>query len=181
MKQVQRNLLILLTAAAALWLAVRGLPLIASLSVLGALLLLLLVLALWGRDFIIGRVRARRRQWDKALARYQKFERRLLTRRGASLLLPIYMNMYSFDGVAITRNHIGLCFMHLKQLDEASRWLRAALQGDPLFALPYVNLGIIACWQSDRPAARRHLQRAVDLGFSPRAAQLLLQKEFREK
>jgi tetratricopeptide (TPR) repeat protein len=166
----------ILTALAVIWLVLRALPLIAALCVAAALLVCCLVLVAWGRDFLIGRYRMKRRAWQPALERFQRFEKRLLGNPLSTLLTPLYFGIYSFDGVAIARNNIGVCLMNLDQKDEAVRWLRSALQRDPLYPVPYTNLATIAAMRNDTATTQREIRRAVDLGYNPTGAQLLLRR-----
>jgi tetratricopeptide (TPR) repeat protein len=176
MKRTQRNLLIILSVIAASWILLRQLPLFTALYTLGAVLLVALVLTILGRDFFIGRYRARKRDWPKALERYQRFEKKLLTKRWSVILTPLYFGVYSFDGVAIARNNIAQALMNLGKLDDAEQWLRSALRRDPLYAIPYINLGIIAGMRGSETAARREIRRAVELGYSPVGAQQVMRK-----
>jgi tetratricopeptide (TPR) repeat protein len=176
MKRTQRNLLVILSIIAASWILLRQLPLITALWTLGAVVLIGVILIVLARDFFIGRYRARKRDWHKALERYQRFERKLLTRRWTTLLAPLYFGIYTFDGVALVRNNIGQSLMNLDKLDEAEHWLRSALQRDPLYAIPYINLGIIAGMRGSEAVAKREIRRAVELGYSPVGAQQVMRK-----
>jgi tetratricopeptide (TPR) repeat protein len=172
----QRNFLLILSPVAILWPFVRTVPWSAGRWLALAVLLLALVLLVLGRDFLIGRYRMRKRQWHSAIDRFRRFERKLENATLGALLVPLYLSLYTFDGIAVTRNNIALALMNLGQLDEAEGWLRAALRRDPLYAMAYVNLGTIAALRRDEVAARRQFQRAVDLGYSATGAQLLLRK-----
>lgn len=176
MKRTQRNLLIILSTAAVIWILLQQLHGAWALWTIGAILFAGLLLIAWGRDFFIGRYRTSRRDWRKAIENYRRFEKKLLANRWSSLLAPIYLGIYTFDGVAIARNNIGQAFINLDELDEAAGWLRAALQRDPLYATPYINLGIIAAMRKDGAKAQREFQRAVDLGYSPTGAQQILRR-----
>jgi len=173
-KRTQRNLLMILSTAAVIWILLQQLHGRVALWTLGSIVLLSLVLLVWGRDFLLGRYHSGRRQWREAVASYGRFEKRLMRNRWSQLLAPIYLGIYSFDGVAIARNNIAQALMNLDELDEAGRWLYSALQRDPLYATPYINLGIIAAMRKDGAKAQRELQRAVDLGYSPTGAQRVL-------
>jgi len=176
MKRPQRNLLIILSACAVLWLMLMRLPAFMSIWVSVALFVFVIGLVSWARDFMIGRYRSSRRQWRRAAESYEKFEQKLLNARWSAALIPIYLSMYTFDGVAVTRNNIAQSLMNLKEFDTAVRWLRSALQRDPLYPIPYVNLGTIAALRGDRETARLEFRRAVELGFSPTGAQELLRR-----
>lgn len=175
-KRTQRNLLVILSTTAVVWILLQQLPLMLALPVVGVMVAVALASMLWGRDFIVGRYRFNRREWRPAIESYQRFEKKLLGSRWSGLLIPIYLGIYTFDGVALVRNNIGQAFMNLRELDAAAGWLRAALQRDPLYATPYVNLGVIAAMRKDGARAQREFQRAVDLGYSPTGVQQLLRK-----
>jgi tetratricopeptide (TPR) repeat protein len=176
MKRTQRNLLIILSTTAVVWILLQQLPLMLALPVVGAMLLMAIGMMLWGRDFVAGRYRSNRRNWRGAIESYQRFEKKLLGSRWSGLVAPLYLGIYTFDVVALVRNNIGEAFMNLRELDAAGGWLRAALQRDPLYATPYVNLGVIAAMRKDGARAQREFQRAVDLGYSPTGVQQLLRK-----
>jgi len=147
-----------------------------SLWVSVALFVFVIGLVSWSRDFMVGRFRTSRRQWRQAAERFEKFEQKLVSARWSAVLIPIYLSIYTFDGVAVARNNIAQSLMNLKEFDAAVRWLRGALQRDPLYAIPYVNLGTIAALRGDGETARLEFRRAVELGFSPTAAQDLLRR-----
>ncbi len=174
MKRPQRILTMLVSSGAVIWLVLRLMPVPIALGALAAALLLLVILMVWARHYLIGRYRARRRRWPKAIESYQRFEQMLLTNRHSHLLMPLYMGIYTLDGVAVTRNLIAQALMRLDKLDEAEGWLRSALQRDPLFAVPYANLGVIAAVRREEAQARRHSVKAVELGFNPVGAQQML-------
>lgn len=176
MKRPQRNLLIILSACAVLWLVLLRVPAFMSVWVSVALIVFAIGLISWARDFMIGRYRTARRRWRDAADSFERFERKLVGARWSAVLIPIYLSIYTFDGVAIARNNIAQSLMNLKDFEGAVRWLRSALQRDPLYAIPYVNLGTIAALRGDGESARLEFRRAVELGFSPNSAQALLRR-----
>jgi tetratricopeptide (TPR) repeat protein len=180
MKRPQKNLLILLSIVAVLWIVLRELPLAITLGFTAVLLLTGIVLIVIGRHFLLGRFYSRKREWRRAIERYMRFEKKLSTNRANAHFIPLYMGIYSFDGVAITRNSIAECLINLGEMDEAVRWLRLALQRDPLYAVPYTNLGTIAAMRHDSSMAQLEFRRAVELGYSPTAAQELLRRALAE-
>jgi tetratricopeptide (TPR) repeat protein len=176
MKRPQRNLFIIFSALAVTWLVLLRLPPAMALWLAVAVLVFGFGLMLYARDFMIGRYRSGKREWRKAIDSYSRFEKKLQTSRLSVVLVPIYLSIYSFDGVAIVRNNIAQSLMNLNEHDEAVRWLRSALQHDPLYAVPYTNLGTIAALRGDSATAQLEFRRAVDLGFSPTGAQTLLRR-----
>jgi tetratricopeptide (TPR) repeat protein len=161
----------ILSSIAVIWLLLRLLPWKIALGVGGALLLLGLVLMVIARHFLIGRYRARKRDWPAAIASYQRFEKMLLTRRFGHVVAPLFLGIYTLDPVAVTRTHIAQALIQLRQLDEAEGWLKSALQRDPLYPVPYIYLGTVAALRGQESFARQHLRKAVDLGYNPARAQ----------
>lgn len=180
MKRPQRYLFIIMTVLVAVYLLLTRLPAAAALALLGLLLLYVLVLIVWGRDLFLARRYAKRREWAKALERYERFEKKLLRVRWSRIAVILYPSIYSVDGVAITRNNIAQVLINSGDLDRAVQWLRSALQHDPLYPVPYVNLALIAARRRDETGARRDMTRAVQLGFDPTAAQRILHRALNE-
>lgn len=176
LKRPQRYLLMILSSLAVAWTVLRLLPLKVALWFALAPVAIVLVLVLWARHQFAGRWHARRRHWDKAVASYQRYEKMLLINRFSGWLAPLHLGVHTLDGVARTRNSIAEALMQMRKADEAEGWLRASLQRDPLYAVPYTNLGAIAAWRGQDAMARRHFQKAVDLGFSPVVAEQLYQR-----
>jgi hypothetical protein len=176
MKRPQRYLFIIMTVMVAAYLLLTRLPGEASLALLAALLLFFAVIAILVRDWFIGRRHAKRRHWVKAIDHYQRLEKSLLVARWHRFAVTLYPSIYSLDSVAIVRNTIGQCFVQAEDFDQAVKWLRSALQRDPLYAVPYVNLSVIAAIRKDETNARREMTRAVQLGFNPVTAQRILHR-----
>jgi tetratricopeptide (TPR) repeat protein len=176
MKRPQRNLFIIMSLMVMVYLLGTRLPgsVVLYLGIIGLAVVVLLLL--WSRDFLIGRYRTRQRRWQEAAERYQKFEARLLNVRWTGLAAVLFLSLYTFDGVAICRNNIAHSLMNLRELDAAEQWLRRALQRDPLYALPYLNLGVVAVLRGDKERAVREFGRAVQLGYSPEGAQRLFRQ-----
>lgn len=176
MKRPQRYLFIIMTVLVAVYLLLTRLPPTAALALLGLLVLYVLVLIVWGRDLFFARRYAKRREWAKAQERYERFEKKLLRARWHRLTVVLYPSIYSMDGVAIARNNVAQVLINAGDLDRAVQWLRSALQRDPLYPVPYVNLSLIAAKRRDEAGARRDMTRAVQLGFNPAVAQRLLHR-----
>lgn len=73
---------------------------------------------------------------------------------------------YTWDVEAMTRNNIGAARMELGELDEAERELRAALQKDPDYPLPYFNLAVIAHVRRDTVEGDRLISVAAEKGYT---------------
>lgn len=175
-KRPQRNLFIIMSVMVMVYLLAIRLPPQITAYLGAAVLAVSAVLMIWGRDLLMGRYRARQRRWREALERYQRFEAKLLAVSWSKLAVVLYLSLYSFDGVAICRNHIAQSLIHMEDLDGAEQWSRRALQRDPMYALPYLNLGVVAAMRGDKQRAAREFRRAVQLGFDPQAAERLFRR-----
>jgi tetratricopeptide (TPR) repeat protein len=181
MKRTQRNLFLIMAAMVAFYSIISRLPGIAALAVLAAALIGLGVLAMLAREYFASKRLMKRRQWNAAIEKLKKLEQKLLNAHWQRASAVLYLNVYTFDGVALVRNQIAQCLINLDDLDQAVRWLRSALLRDPQFALPYVNLALIAAQRRDETTARREMSRAVQLGFSPVSAANLLRRALEER
>lgn len=175
-KRPQRNLFIIMSVMVMAYLLAIRLPAQITVYLGAAVLAASAVLMIWGRDFLMARYRARQRRHREALERYQRFETKLLAVPWSKLAVVLYLSLYSFDGVAICRNHIAQSLIHMEDLDGAEQWSRRALQRDPLYALPYLNLGVVAAMRGDKERAAREFGRAVQLGFDLQGAQRLFRR-----
>lgn len=176
MKRPQRNLFIIMSVMVMAYLLAIRLPGEIALYLGAAALIVLAVLAIWARDWLMGRYRMRQRRWQEAVERYQSFEAKLLSVPWGKLAVVLYLSLYSFDGVAICRNSIAQSLINMQDLDGAEQWLRRALQRDPLYAVPYLNLGVVAAMRGNKERAAREFGRAVQLGFDPQGAQRLFRR-----
>lgn len=181
MKRTQRNLFIIMAAMVAFYSIVSRLPGIAALAVLATALIMVAVFAILAREYFASKRLMRRRQWQAAIDKLKKLEQKLLKASWKRASTLLYLNVYTFDGVALVRAQVAQCFMNLEDLDQAVRWLRSALLRDPHFAIPYVNLALIAAQRRDEATARREMSRAVQLGFSPATATQLLRRALEEQ
>lgn len=176
MKRTQRNLFLIMTAMVVLYLLLTRLPPPIALGLLGALFGVALLLGLLSLDYFIARRHEKRRRWRQAIARYEKFENKLVKGRWRQVTVLLYFGIYTFDALAIVRNRLAECLIGLEDFDAAEPWLRAALERDLDNPAPYVNLAVIAALHRDRATAHRQMSRAVHLGFSPQTAQQILHR-----
>ena len=176
MKRTQRNFFIIMTVMVVFYLLLTRLPPPVAFGILGASIVVALVLLLWSLDYFIGRRHEKRRRWRKAIARYEKFEMKLVKGRWRQATVLLYFGIYTFDALAIVRNRLAECWIGLDDFDAAGRWLQAALERDLDNPAPYVNLAVIAAIRRDRAVAYRQMSRAVHLGFSPQTALQILHR-----
>lgn len=129
----------------------------------GVLLLAVLVVAIIaGRDFFVGRVRLSQKRWDEALT---AFEAKQLSSRWRRALAPLFVGIYSHDGVAIALNNQAVARLNQGSLTQAQELLQRALSRDAPYAIPHVNLAILAALQGNAAEASREQQLAHELGF----------------
>jgi tetratricopeptide (TPR) repeat protein len=176
MKRVQRIAAGYLIIGVAVFAVLTALPARTQPWIVAAIVTAFAAIVFWSRDFLVARYYMRRREWRKAIALFAAFENVLLTRPLPRLRTLLYSGFYTFDGVALTRNNIGVAHMNLSELDEAERWLRRALERDANYAVACVNLGAVALLRRDDAEARRNFERAVSLGFSSTGAQLVARR-----
>lgn len=176
MKRTQRNLFIIMSVMMVIYLLITRLPPPIALGVAGGMVGVALLLALAAYDFFIARRSCQRRRYREAAERFEKFEKKLLDARWRRATILVYPSIYTFDSIAITRNEIAQCLMNLDEFDAAERWLKAALERDLQYSPPFVNLAAIAAIRRDAVTARRHISRAVGLGYSPEGAQQILRR-----
>lgn len=165
-----------MTVMVGIYLILIRLPPPISLWLSGGIIVFALGLILWGRDFLIARRHTKRRQWSEAARRYELFEKKLLASPWPWLTVPLYLGIYTFDGVAVARNNIAQSLISAGDLDRAERCLRSALLRDPLYPVPYINLGVIAAMRRDKKTAEREMMKAIRLGYNPAEAQRLLRR-----
>jgi hypothetical protein len=165
MTRPARNRLLLLLAcvlvlASGKWI---GVPL--AVVVVGAALVSFVA----SRDFFAARRALKRKQWVDALVGFQRFEQQLTTpsRRAASWLAT---SLYSFDAAAIARNLTGVVHLENGKLDLAEAAFLNALQQDPLYAVPHLNLAVVFAKRKDTAAMERHLAEATRLGLGSKRA-----------
>jgi hypothetical protein len=121
------------------------------------------------RDFFAGRRALRQKRWVDALRSLQRFEAQL-TSPGRRALSWLAASVYSFDAVAIARNLVGVVHLENGKLDLAEAAFRSALQSDPLYAVPHLNLAVVAARRGDRPQMEAQLGQATRLGLTSKKA-----------
>jgi tetratricopeptide (TPR) repeat protein len=176
MKRTQRNLFIIMSVMMVVYLLIVRLPPAIAIGVAAAMLCVVLLLSVIAYDYFIARHHTKRRRWRAAVERFVKFEKKLVSAswRGATVL--VYLSIYTFDALAIVRNEIAQALMNLDEFEAAERWLKGALERDLQYSPAYVNLGAIAAIRRDAVTARKHISRAVHLGYSPEGAQQVLRR-----
>lgn len=166
MARPQRNLLLVIASIGAL---VGGASVVDSPTVIlgaGVVALAVFVAAVFaGRDFFVGRFRMRQRRWDEALAAFEAFESKQLSSRLRRALAPLFVGIYSYDGVAIALNNQAVVRLNQGKFPQAEELLRRALSRDAPYAIPHVNLAILFALMGNAAEASREHELAQSLGF----------------
>ena len=136
-----------------------------------AVVILVGLTLVFGWHFFVGRSRCAKQDWRAAISHFETFEGTARRLTLGPISLPLFMSLYTFNGVALAKNNLAFCFMNSGELEKARRSCNEALEIDPEYALPHVNLGIIAAFQGRPDAAANHLQRGFDLGYRDRGVQ----------
>lgn len=132
---------------------------------------LLVFVVAYGRDFFAARSFDRRRLWEEAIRRYEAFEARAAKLRLGRFEVPLFLSIYTYSGVALAKSNMAFCYMNAGDLETAKRLCREALEIDGTYAVPYVNLGIIAALEGDASAAEECLEQGFRLGYRNRGVQ----------
>ncbi len=111
----------------------------------------------------------RRKQWVDALMAFERFETQLKS-PGRRRLSWLASGIYSFDAAAIARNNCGVVHLENGKLELAEAAFQTALARDPLYAVPHLNLAVVAAKRGNAQAMQQHLDDAKRLGLSNRRA-----------
>ncbi|MCB9603865.1 MAG: hypothetical protein H6720_26390 [Sandaracinus sp.] len=136
----------------------------ASMAVIASAVALWLVVVWLGREFLRGRAAMRRGELDRAIACFERFLDHLAARpRG---LRGLWMSWDTADPVAMSWNNVGVCHLARLRLDDAEEALGRARDRDARYALPHVNLAIVAQLRGHGDEALVHAAEAKRLGYS---------------
>ena len=176
MKRPNRVLLVTAVSFITFLCVIQGLRREVAAIVVAVLLVFVALVVTWGRDFYRGRLLVRRRQWARALRHFERYERRLSAARFHRLLNALHISIYTSDGVALALNNIAVCRMNLQEMPGATHALKLALLHDPRYAVPHVNLAVIAALAGDEATALEELAEAARLGYAEQGTQLLVRR-----
>ena len=174
MKRPQRNILLLVTTVFGYFLIDDHLSSNVKLSLGIALIVFGVLLAILCKDFLIARSRTKKHDWEGAIEHYNKFEMSIKSHQQRGINLPIFMSLYTFDGIALTNNNRAQCYMNVHRNQDAKNDLEFAVSLDKLYAIPHINLAILAAQKGDEPGAKKELELAQELGYKAKGAQKLI-------
>ena len=176
MKRPNRVLLVTVVSFVTFLCVIQGLRREVAAIVVTVLVVSVALVVSWGRDFYRGRSLMRRRQWARALRQFERYERKLSAARFRRLLNSLHMSIYTRDGLALALNNMAVCRMNLQQMAAATEFLKQALSRDARYAVPHVNLAVIASLAGDEATALEELAEAARLGYADRGAQLVVRR-----
>ncbi|MEQ1570577.1 MAG: hypothetical protein ABMA64_33410 [Myxococcota bacterium] len=126
------------------------------------------------RTALRGRASYRRGDRPAGIALYRAF---LVELEQRPWLRRLGWSLYTSDALALTWNNLGVGLMGSPGLDgEARDAFERAARLDPGYALPPLNLGLMAAVRGDRAAAAAHFAEATRLGYSDRAVQAAVRR-----
>ena len=118
----------------------------------------------------------KQKRWEEAAICFVHFEQRLQSAKWRQMSAALFSGMYTYDGIAIARNNLGVVRLEQGRFSEAEAALRRAIERDTLYAMPYVNLAIIAALAGNATQAEQEQARAHALGFRDRGLQKRVRK-----
>ncbi len=113
----------------------------------------------------VARAHLRARRYAQAFDEFAAFERQASSSAWRRALGFLYAGFQTSDPIALARGHLGIVRLEQGRLTEAEAFLRAALDQDPDYCLPWANRAIVAALSGDEAAALKFATTAKDLGF----------------
>jgi hypothetical protein len=117
-------------------------------------------------DFFAGRRHLKKKRWMDAIDRLQRFEEKVAKSALRRRLSFLATGVYSSDPIAIARNNVGVVHLENGKLELAERSFSSALERDSLYAVPHLNLAVVAAKRGDEGAREQRLSEAARLGLN---------------
>ena len=176
MKRPQRNLLLFLSLLIIPSIS-RALDIQLYAFIFSIIAVTLAVLMIFlGKDYFVARFKIKYKNWSSAVESFSKFESFLDKLHALHLKVPFFFSLYTYNGKALTKNNIAFCYMNSGKITEAKRLLAESIELDRLYAIPHVNLAIIAAMEGDADRASSEANIAKELGFRGKGAQLIIRR-----
>jgi hypothetical protein len=141
------------------------LPDVIRLPFLGAVLVLTVSSYAVAHRFFAGRRALKKKQWIDAVSSFHAFEAELTQTPWKRTMSWLAAGVYTRDPIAIARNNIGVVHLENGKLDLATASFRSALELDARYAVPHVNLAVVAARQNDSATMEKELAEATRLGL----------------
>lgn len=117
-------------------------------------------------DFFAGKRYLRKKQWVEALTAFRTFEDKLTASPGRQKLAWLAWGVYSLDPIAVARNGTGVVHLENGKLELAEAAFFSALARDGSYAVPHVNLAVVAARRKDAAVMEQQLAEAARLGVT---------------
>lgn len=117
------------------------------------------------RDFFKGRKNLEKRNFDKAIQRFELFLKDVEDSPWIKWLMFFSYGLYSFKVEAVAMAYLGKCNIHKRDLEQAESFLNKALQVDAKYPVAFFNLAVIYVLRNDEAAARRYFDMARENGY----------------
>lgn len=127
------------------------------------------------REFFRGRKLLAARKPDEAKAHFLRFQQQIQENPWQRKLVWLAWTVYTPDVEAMTYNNLAACALESGDWPAAETAARKALELDPQYPIPHVNLAIIRHLHGDPMAAEASMQTARDLGYSGGSIDQLVQ------
>jgi tetratricopeptide (TPR) repeat protein len=138
-----------------------------ALLILGGLALFLpgRILNHYWKDYFEGQKLQARGKHLEALIRFERFLRALRARPVLKRLIWLTEWIYTRSAEVMALTNMGVCYVRLKNLEEAEKHLDQAAQLDPLSPLPHFNLSVVHHARGNEEQAAEHMAKATELGY----------------
>ena len=118
------------------------------------------------RQFFAGRRHLKKKRWVDAITAFQAFEQELTAASWKRSFSFLASGIYTRDPIAIARNNVGVVHLENEKLELADAAFRSALERDKDYAVPHLNLAVIAAKRGDAAAMDAGLKEAERLGLT---------------
>lgn len=118
------------------------------------------------REFFVGRRHLKKKRWVDAIVSFQAFEKELTASPWKRTFSFLASGLYTQDAIALARNNIGVVHLENAKLDLAEAAFRSALERDAQYAVPHVNLAVVAARKKDPATMEAELAEATRLGLT---------------
>ena len=171
MTRPTRTLLLFAAFLVAAFVVTPTLPDVAMWALSGLAAVVLAVSLVAGRPFFAGRFAMKDERWDAAFAAFETFHDEQSGHGWKARFSFLFAGIFTADGVALALNNMGAVRLNQQRLDDAEALFRRALERDARYAMPHVNLAIIAAMRGDAATAETESKTARALGFRRRGLQ----------
>jgi len=117
------------------------------------------------RDFFKGRRSLEKKNYDKAIQRFELFLKDVEESPWIKWLMFFSYGLYSFKVEAVALAYLGKCNIHKQNFEQAELCFNKALQKDSKYPVAFFNLAVIYSLRNDDITARRYFDMARSNGY----------------